>query len=65
MESYCLLSCIFGENVWSATALPPAESEVLFVVSLGGVINRTLLIRMGMWTGVPVAFGLRLLVVSV
>lgn len=65
MESYCLFSCIFGENVWSATALPPAGSEMLLDVSLGGVINTTLLISMGMWTGVPVAFGLRLLVLSV
>lgn len=38
---------------------PQLEYEVLFGVSLGGVRKTTLLIRMGMWTSVPVAFGLR------
>lgn len=46
-------------------ACPRLECEVLFGVSLGGVRKTTLLIRMGMWASVPVAFGLRLLVVSV
>lgn len=46
-------------------ARPQLECGVLFGVGLGGVINTTLLIRMGMWTSVPVVFGLRLVVVSV
>lgn len=74
MESCCLLRCILGENVCSVTVRPPAGSLparslkarcLLFGVGPGEVINTTLLIRMGMWTGVPVVFGLRLLVVSV
>lgn len=42
---------------------PQLECEVLLDVSLGGIIDTTLLIRMGMWTSVPVVFGLRFLVV--